>query len=187
MVRFLWLVLAAAAAFKLDPAPGVSLRFSPAMLADAPVFFYSTYPPIDDIVIQNFHFRTSSPLILDLMDAFCTGNRYEIYDNFQLIASGEDILNFCGISTGSLGSIASPSFTHLELYLDAGEHQLDVVIFHSPIGGQKTSMRITLKPLGEGCVVDVLGMDELKFAYPPGFKPGDFKLADYVKNERGLR
>lgn len=166
---------------KIDPA----IRYRYALPASPKVALYETFPPIDDIVVQNFHFKTSSALILDLQDAFCTGHRYEVYDNFQLIGSGEDILNFCGISADNLKPIGNPHFLNVKFLLDAGEHQLAVVIFHSPIGGKKTSMRITLIPIGnDQCQVSVLAMEEKSFPKPSSaWSPADFVLTDYLQKK----
>lgn len=158
------------------------IRAEIAASVDPYTFLYSTFPPIDDIVIQTFHFTTSSPLILDLHDQFCTGNQYAVYDNGALIGSGDDILNYCGISANTLKPIISPTFTHVQFPLDAGEHLLEVIIFHSPIGNNKTSMMITLMPIGdEECLVSISKMDQKAFPYPhANYDPKEFNLSDFI-------
>lgn len=126
---------------------------------------YSSFPIFDEVVIQNFKFTTCVLTIVELNDAFCTGNFYQVYDNFALIESGESILNFCGISGNPLQPIVrSPVFTKVEFVLDPGTHFFTVVIFHSPIGRGRTSMRITLKPqgccTGGGTDIDGGGIEE---------------------------
>ncbi len=171
-------------ALQFDVEPPIELHLDPEAL-DPYLLLYSTFPPIDPLVIQCFHFTTSSPLILDLHDAFCTGNYYMVWDNFCLVLAGEDILNFCGISANNLKPIANPSFTNVQHYLPAGEHEVYVLIFHSPIGNKRTSMRITLKPVdGEDvCRVDVHRMDEKSFKVPSSeFTYKDFDIKKYVSS-----
>lgn len=171
--------------FDFAAEPPIHVQIDPAAISPF-VQFYETFPIFDEIVIQQFHFTSSHPIILDLHDAFCTGNGYEVYDNNQLLASGESILNFCGISASPLHpGIGSPTFLHIQFELDAGSHQLDIVIFHSQIGSNKTSMQITLKPFSgclEGSLVNITKMEQLGFPKPEGFKMEDFKLADYIRN-----
>lgn len=148
--------------------------------------FYETFPPIDPVVVQNFLFTTDFPLIVNLHDAFCTGNRFLAYDNYRIMIDEQSILNFCGISANNLEPIRSPDFKSVDFYMDAGTHSLVVVVFHSPIGSQRTSLRITLKPIGDDfCNVNVLNMEQKSFANPfPGFGPKDFNLDHFLKTKQ---
>jgi hypothetical protein len=181
MISFLALLLNILVALELRKDPRIHLTFDhePIILD----MFYETFPPIDDVVVQHFHFTTSTPLIVNLHDAFCTGNSFLVFDNFRIIFNEESILNFCGISADNLQPIISPDFREVEFFMDPGEHQLVVVVFHSPIGSQKTSLRITLKPIDdETCNVSVQKMDTKKFALPyPGFSPKNFSIVDYME------
>lgn len=165
------------------PPPG-DLDALTKMVANTPKT-YSSFPIFNEIVIQNFHFITNKPLLVELHDAFCTGNFYQVYDNFQLIETGKSILNFCGISSKILNpTIRNPTFSTFSFEMHAGEHYFTVVIFHSPIGSQKTSMWITLKPMPGSDDLDasIIGMDTNRFPAPClDFTSEQFKLADYVQ------
>lgn len=175
------LLLAVLAAFEVRKDPRIQLKFDYEPIVYEK--FYETFPPIDDVVVQHFHFTTSTALIVNLHDAFCTGNSFLVYDNFRIIFNEQSILNFCGISANNLEPIISPTFREVEFYMDPGEHQLVVVVLHSPIGNQKTSLRITLKPIDdETCNVSVQKMETKKFGLPhPGYSAKEFSIVDYME------
>lgn len=165
-----------------DPGVTLKLAFSPKNML---MKLYETFPPIDDIVIQNFHFFSNYPITVNLHDRFCTGNSFRAYDNFQIVVNEESILNFCGISADNLKPIVNPDFKEVEFPLLAGEHFLTVVVIHSPIGGKKTSLRITLKPGEEQCEVVVAGMETKFFARPKAdYAMCDFEIAKFRSTGR---
>lgn len=179
LLSFLLTSLNALLPFNLNADPGVTLKlaFSPKNLL---MNLYETFPPIDEIVIQNYHFFSNYPIIVNLHDRFCTGNSFRAYDNFQIVVNEESILNFCGISADNLRPIISPDFKEVEFPLLPGEHFLTIVIIHSPIGNQRTSLRITLKPGEERCDVTVAGMETKYFAKPKaGYAMTDFDIQKY--------
>jgi len=177
----LFLILALTLCFDLKVDPRIKLIMKPTSSRNL-IKFYETFPPIDDVIIQNFHFITLTPLIVNLHDRFCTGASFRAYDNFRILINEQSILNFCGISANNLLPIVSPDFREVEFYMDAGEHYLVVVVLGSPIGNKRTSLRITLKPVdGEGvCNVVVAGMETKSLAMPKdGYTLDEFNIEHY--------
>ncbi len=105
--------------------------------------------PVSEVVVQRFHFTSNTALYLNLHDAFCAGQSYSVFDNGWFLADNFPSLpTICGVSTQSLQVIYSPQFMTAEYALAPGNHRLIILVKGSRIGGEVTSMRVTLLPNG---------------------------------------
>ncbi|MBY0232376.1 MAG: PEP-CTERM sorting domain-containing protein [Gemmataceae bacterium] len=102
--------------------------------------FTWTEPAVHSIppaVNQNetpFTFTALGPVVLDVTDAFATGDRFKVYDGATLLGTTSQVNGFAPFTNDPSAAFANPNFSHGTFTLGAGAHSITFVSIQ-PVAG----------------------------------------------------
>jgi len=92
-------------------------------------------------------FTLSGPAQILFQDAFCGGDSFSIFlDGIFVTTVPGSVPKLCGVDISSYQPVVSPLFAKYELDVDAGSHNVTVIVDGSPILGNTAALRITFFP-----------------------------------------
>ncbi len=135
-------------------------------LSTPPVWTIFEYGAAGSTVPEVFAFAQTTPVVLEVQDFICSGNRFAIYDNGVFIGNSTYALNdgcatFAPTVESAVGNLYYSSFTRL---MPPGLHQITIHVLVSVLGHGSAGIRIRA-PL-DVCATQLSGMTVVKTPKP---------------------
>lgn len=98
---------------------------------------------------SEFHFEASGPIIVSVTDAYCRGDRFEVFDGAQSLGLTSQPAPADGCTEAATfdEGLANVHYSSGRFLLGAGNHALRFLAVESPYGAGRAGFRLTLAPV----------------------------------------